>query len=491
MTKRFLLLFLVTNFFLIHPAVASPPRSCIELPRSAAQTQISAAILQLGLEQQGKLKWRDNGGATALEMQQAMQVAEDNVARNARNAEGDIAFLFVRSAGPKESPALAPKLPSKGGLTCFVRRGDTILLRDGASVHWTGVYAIDFAADVVYLSDPWPDRFPFLRANSAGDWNGELTPEGSARLIKMSGDELEKLLVAVVTIDEAALATRLAGVPCNCLVDEAAIRSIYDVLLNHGSAADLATASRLRNVMGKAAESELAKSYDAAASLLAGNATIEVEKSAAERVVSLAERRRYETFKDLSPHVILLLYEQTRNLKEPLDQIIKAAAVKASLNKEFTPLDAARRTIQTGRLYEADGDVGAAIDEVKVVVIQLAELYTNALEAVKNDVDPAGWRRGVHEKQALDTFKALIDAKAYLVVLYSRAHNLKAASRHFSNLLAVEAPFPVQILLTAAAEGCRADGRLERVAALAALDLKQPDAKTAISKLACFPPSEG
>jgi len=293
-------------------------------------------------------------------------------------------------------------------------------------------------------------------------------------------------LAAIVTIDEAALATRLIGTPCTCVTDDAAIRAIYDVLLNHGGPNDLDVAAKLSGPLGPSG-SELAKSYDAAATFLAGAAGIDVEKAATDRFIALAERRYYEAFKGLSPHVLVVMYEQTHNPKEPLDKIIKSAVTNATINNEFTPVDDARRRIHSGRLYEAEGDGGAAIDEVKFVVLQLVDLYSKALEVLKRDSNPLGWRRGVHEKQAFETFKALIDARAYIVSLYSRAHNLKSAGRHFGELLAVEAPFPVQILVDAAVEGCRANGQLDRVTALTTLDLKKVDAKAAIAKLACFP----
>ena len=465
--------------------------SCHRIEKSTMQKIFSDNIAEGALTLQDKTTWTDNGGATASEMQVAIQLAEDRVARDERRAiAGDVAFLLVRKPPGSKGTAVDIGDGNDISLSCLATRGDNVLLRDGPSVHWTTIYAMDDPNEKVIIVDPWPESFPFLATNSAGDWSGELIVSKNSKLIELPLVEFDKLLQAVIRVDDAKFSLELLDYPCNCVQSDSEIQALYNTLMVRHLPHEIDISMQIIDHVRPPAKAGSFESFDAGSIYLAGILGVNISKSKADHLIDILNRRYYGAFDDISPKALLDIYETVQNTDDTFGKIVKAAINSASIAGRFSELESVNVEIQNGRIYENKGDLGAAVDEIKLAAVRAEDIYKTNLDSAKSFRNVYSWRAGVSQKTALDSFKVLIYSHSLLVHLYGKLNNIKMSAYHFSKLTSYDEPYPPSILIESAIDLCRAIGSDENIASLSSIDLHRQlnEIRTDVRKMACVPP---
>lgn len=119
---------------------------------------------------------------------------------------GVLAFAFF--TGNAQSSHRDILTISKSAAYCLLKPGDTLLLSDRVTAHYTSLYGFDADSGAAYLVDPWPDTLFLLPGRNAADVHAVNEKIGQKTLTRVSRDEILRVLRGFITFDTVGLAQR-------------------------------------------------------------------------------------------------------------------------------------------------------------------------------------------------------------------------------------------------------------------------------------------
>ena len=188
-------------------AVSALSSNAPDCPRRTVNSEVAAmdlSISNLSVLLQGATRYAgDEPGARPLppwtlhDLQQRLQQPAP---------PGVLAFAFV--TGNAQSGHRDILTISKSAAYCLLKRGDTLLLSDRVTAHYTSLYGFDADSGAAYLVDPWPDTLFLLPGRNAADVHAVNEKFGQKTLTRVSRDEILRVLIGFITLDTVGLAQR-------------------------------------------------------------------------------------------------------------------------------------------------------------------------------------------------------------------------------------------------------------------------------------------
>jgi tetratricopeptide (TPR) repeat protein len=194
-------------------AQTTRPGACPSRPPVEGVDAVIDGAEQLTMRLQGRVQFEgDRRDARPLPPTTLWNLTEDlsralERSRKARLINRD-ALYFALHADTSPSREREVFSASKSTLWCVVQRGDTVLLSDGPTSHFTRVWSVNRETGYVYLLDLWPERFPFLKQEGVNSYKAVIERDtdvtarfqGPLKLVRVPRQEFEKTLVGVITL---------------------------------------------------------------------------------------------------------------------------------------------------------------------------------------------------------------------------------------------------------------------------------------------------
>lgn len=167
------------------------------LRKTSPQTHVEA-LLKAGSQLQGRPS--HSGGSGIVTLRQLTQWQANIVGR----FFNVIGFTFYASQVDSNEQSII-NVPATD-LWCLSRPGDTVLLSDEITHHYTMIHSIDHASNSIYFLDTWPDRIFLLPGRNVEDISAELVPQpDGTKLVHITKEEFERVVLGVSTLDDLSL----------------------------------------------------------------------------------------------------------------------------------------------------------------------------------------------------------------------------------------------------------------------------------------------
>ena len=215
MTRTIAVLLAIGLFFTPAALAQTAATPCQPRPATDGIAAIIEGAESLALESQGRIGFEgDEPDARPLPPASLHDLAGDLAASMRSNARAGAVirpdafyFTFYAETAPSRDRDVIPA--PKSVLWCLARRGDTVLLSDGQTHHITSVFSINRDSGIIFILDPWPERFFMLAGKNVRGYTARLVdaPDPLSlskrvnKLVSIPRDQFLKVLVGLVTLD--------------------------------------------------------------------------------------------------------------------------------------------------------------------------------------------------------------------------------------------------------------------------------------------------
>jgi tetratricopeptide (TPR) repeat protein len=118
-----------------------------------------------------------------------------------------IPYVFYSNRLRAENPDVI--LIDKAHFWALARPGDTVLLSDRVTHHYTMIVGVDREKEEVEFGDPWPEQFFLLEGKNEAGVKARLMPhEGGNRLVRITRNEFSRVVVGLLSVSGPDLAQR-------------------------------------------------------------------------------------------------------------------------------------------------------------------------------------------------------------------------------------------------------------------------------------------
>ena len=192
------IIMLATGILAIMPLSVDAMPSLDNCPPPRPNSDLLSHLIKAGSELQGK--HRHSGGSGIATLKQLTQTQSHIVGR----LVDVIGFTFYVDR-LQTVDLNTVKVPAED-LWCIARPGDTVLLSDEVTHHYTMIDSIDRTKNLIYFLDNWPDQFFLLPGRNVEDVSAEVAQDvNGKKLVRITKADFNRVAVGLSTLDNLGL----------------------------------------------------------------------------------------------------------------------------------------------------------------------------------------------------------------------------------------------------------------------------------------------